>query len=129
MRASAVISSTLFISSIASSLIGLQFFHGASAGRGGAIAVAFSFGILFFTTSRGNELLASATTNTPRIIAAMKETVADDKGGSPEPNSVLSAIVMDKGEREKDVLVQSTLLSISGILGTIVWGFGDLISP
>lgn len=109
----------------------------ADGGRGGAVAVAVSFAVLFFSRSNGAELYKILVDEVPKVRAIL-DAIAGKTAGTPlEPmaafsdrldqltkrlNALTKRLEIDSGAQFK----QNLFLTISSVIGTLTWGFGDL---
>jgi hypothetical protein len=109
------------------------------AGRGGALAVALSFAALFLSKSYGALIYDLITKTIPEIERNI--------GASPETTPPVSAeikpfydrlvmlenkstgLAAKLGTDANGQKIQNGYLAAASIIGTLVWGFGDLASP
>lgn len=101
-------------------------------GRGGAIAVALSFAYLFLTPSKGREtfaFLAQKVLIVREEMMAPTDDVAEQIGRLRDRmNRIADAIVGCQRLDDKAIARQNALLAASSVVGTLAWGFGDLIA-
>ena len=118
----------------------------ADAGRGGAIGAALAFLFLFVTNDYGTKLFRAVTKELPELrarVARLKtQTEAPPEVTAPtvEANVARLEQKINKIESEVSTLVnrididgqgqraQNIWLAVATVIGTIAWGFGDLVA-
>jgi hypothetical protein len=106
-------------------------------GRGGAIGVAVALGFLFITRDYGTKFYTAVT----RRLPDLKKTIEEIKQGkSGEADKEKPAITIAELEKRVNALVgaltidaeehktQNVLLALATFIGTLVWGFGDIVA-
>lgn len=106
----------------------------ADGGRGGALAVAFSFLVLFVRRNYGARVYQAIIEDIPKLreqINALREnkqleSAHDD--GLNELKRQITAIVSRLDTEASGQSVQNIALAVASVVGTIAWGFGDWIA-
>lgn len=100
------------------------------AGRGGALAVALSFATLFLSRGYGDRVYSILTVDADtasQLVAKLRGEV-DDKAklvtADQKLDALFTKIQIDAGDQQ----VQNFYLAWSSVVGTIFWGFGDLLA-
>ncbi len=99
----------------------------ADGGRGGALAVAITFAMLFLDRRTSKDYLEMqlppdpAAKNIPTNDTALKAHLAGLATNQNQTRNAFAAMV-DWGNRQK------WPLAISSVIGTVFWGFGDVIA-
>jgi hypothetical protein len=103
-------------------------------GRGGAIAVAFAFFVLFIRRDYGARVYAAVTRDIPNLRAQI-DSLKDgsdpailNNDGVPEIKRQITGIVARLETEAKGQRSQNIALALASIIGTISWGFGDLMA-
>ncbi|HEV2962129.1 MAG TPA: hypothetical protein VG649_09920 [Candidatus Angelobacter sp.] len=118
--------------SVAGVLIGAFVTDPADGGRGGAVAVALAFIVLFVRRDYGSRVYDALTKDIPALrqqIRNLREGKADvpkDGENLAEIKKQVTAIVSrldTESDGQKD---QNRALAWASCIGTIAWGFGDL---
>jgi hypothetical protein len=89
-------------------------------GRGGALAVAISFGILF-TRETSTENLFKDLAETRRKLSE-KSPLPLDGEADPMVDDILRILTERSGGQTR----QNIALAAVGVIGTLAWGFGDM---
>ena len=101
--------------------------------RGGAIAVAISFVALFQTRSDGLRTFRLLTSGREKVEQAISEIHAELRGERAAPSTprsaeyLASALAARLKSDAADVRLVNRWLAACSVLGTLVWGFGDLV--
>jgi hypothetical protein len=100
----------------------------ADAGRGGAIAVAISFGMLFLSRGRGAQTFDTLYDGLPTLRTELEALTASD----PKPEASAAQIKRLATALKTWLTIdaqatsrQNIFLAISSVVGTLAWGFGD----
>lgn len=98
----------------------------ADAGRGGAIADALALGVMFLNRSYSSRLfrLIQRFGLTPKLPPAPIDTAIVRQIVQEEICSVLKLLEADARNQK----TQNWLLAISTCIGTLAWGFGDMVA-
>jgi hypothetical protein len=103
-------------------------------GRGGAVAVAFAFFVLFIRRDYGTRVYKALTLELPSLKAQVARLRA---GGDP---SAANSEGVDSLKRQVTAIVarleteatgqknQNVALALASVIGTLAWGFGDVIA-
>lgn len=98
-------------------------------GRGGALAVAVSFAVLFLSRGYGSHVYRALTAE----AAIVKEHIdklrkAESTNSSIDANTKIDAL-LSKARVDSNVQeIQNTYLTWSSVIGTTAWGFGDVLA-
>jgi len=96
------------------------------AGRGGALAVALSFVVLFLSRGHGTkayEILTKEAAEVSRNLAKLRAS------GGADLNEDKVAAIISKTKIDANVQhVQNVYLAWSSAIGTIAWGFADIVA-
>jgi hypothetical protein len=108
----------------------------ADAGRGGAIAVAVSFVVMFLSRGYGARALLA------RMSTIDSKVQLSRLAGKPEPDdqtkianlnhdvaAIAAALRTSQRITDASLTRQNRILAISSGIGTIAWGFGDWAVP
>jgi hypothetical protein len=101
-------------------------------GQGGAVAVAFSFFVLFIRRDYGTRVYTAITKDLPNLRAQIKnlrdgnDPAAANSDGVAEVKRQITAIVARLETEAKGQKRQNIALALATVIGTIAWGFGDL---
>jgi hypothetical protein len=92
---------------------------GTLGGRGGAFAVAISFGILFTRETSTEDVFQ-------RLVAIRAKLLerSDPPVGAHDP--MLDALLRNLSEKSRAQTRQNIALAIVGVIGTLAWAFGDI---
>jgi len=103
-------------------------------GRGGALAVAVAFIVLFVGRSQGTKVYTILAEEGPQLLnsieaqaGATPDPTADQADSSPvetRVNALLAKLRTDANEQR----IQNIYLALTSVIGTLAWGFGDLIA-
>jgi hypothetical protein len=103
-------------------------------GRGGALAVAVAFIVLFVSRSQGARVYTILAEEGPELLnrieaqaGATPDPAAKQADGSPAETKVdalLAKLRTDANEQR----IQNIYLALTSVIGTLAWGFGDLIA-
>ena len=108
--------------------------NAADGGRGGALAVALSFGVLFLNRNFGSRIYQALTTTAP-IVEALKELNAAepkrDTGKPPDQQITelaerIDALTTSITADSQGQIRQNKFLAVMSVVGTLAWGLGDL---
>ncbi len=105
-----------------------------SGGRGGAIAVAVAFFVLFIRRDYGARVYAAITKDIPKLRAQIaslskgSEPAAANRDGVLETERQITGIVARLATEAKGQKAQNIALALASIIGTLSWGFGDLVA-
>ncbi len=132
----------VFVVSIVFSIVGVPFAvfvtkTAADGGRGGAIGTALALGFLFINRDYGTKLFTALSRRLPNLQARIKQLRTQSDGKTPaaerpaeisevkkEVNALVGAILIDsKGQQ-----TQNRFLALATFIGTMLWGFGDLVA-
>ena len=96
--------------------------HAGDAGRGGALAVALSFAMLFLGRGTAESALEAQFTRDGRIVERGHEEETPSEQLALDVARVRNAVasMLDWQQREK------LWLTVSSVTGTLAWGFGDI---
>jgi hypothetical protein len=103
-------------------------------GRGGAIAVALAFLILFVRRNYGARVYDALTKDIPSLrdqiisLRQGKEPLAKDMGDTGELRRQLIAMVSRLDIEADGQNRQNRALAWASCIGTIAWGFGDIFA-
>jgi hypothetical protein len=103
----------------------------ADGGRGGAVAVAFSFFMLFVRRDYGARLLRAIIDDIPKLrehinaLRGGKEPGPPFADGLDELKRNVEAIIVRLDNEASGQRNQNLALAVASIIGTITWGFGD----
>ncbi len=106
------------------------------AGRGGALAVALSFLFLFLNFGRSQKTFAILSEEASELEGHLA-TIERQARGSMEARMVklerrveglVAAMRVARRIDGKSQLDQNIILAVSSVIGTLAWGFGDLIA-
>lgn len=105
----------------------------ADGGRGGAVAVALALFNLFINKGYGLRLYEARTKVIPKLIASFQRLGHLEPAQTPAPAAETAEAVRDGlidavNVETKEQAKQNLYLAISTFAGTLVWGFGDIIS-
>lgn len=98
--------------------------------RGGAVAAALSLVIIFMTRREGSRFFAILTREAPRVRAMMakireaSEPVSSVATTEDKADALISKAKVDDYIQE----LQNRYLVWSSAIGTLMWGFGDIIA-
>jgi hypothetical protein len=116
------------------------------AGRGGALAVALAFVVLFVSRGQGARVYDILAVEGPELLKKIDEPQAakPEPGAGPAlvPQDLLAAALAGKSPAEikmdallvklrrdsDDQRIQNIYLAFTSVIGTLVWGLGDLIA-
>jgi hypothetical protein len=90
------------------------------AGRGGALAVAISFGILFTRETSTENIFQALAAMRAKLLKRSPLHLGD------EADPMVDAILKTLGDRSAAQTRQNIALAIVGVIGTLAWGFGDI---
>lgn len=98
-------------------------------GRGGAAAVALSFAILFVSRGYGSRIYQALTKEAAAIRANLTALSGDAEdqavvGTEDKVNALVSKTTIESQTQE----IQNVYLAWSTVIGTLTWGFGDLVA-
>ena len=125
----------LFLSLILS-VGGMILFHDqpTNAGRGGAIAVAVSFFVMFVnygSRHRTIAILVDEASTMKTLLAKFEGKKASEtdriEALEARVNGLSKALVLSRNIDTTSSKSQNLMLAISSIVGTLAWGFADLI--
>jgi len=106
-------------------------------GRGGAIAVAVSFAVLFLTRSLGQRVYQALTQELPALrklidsfapASASKSEVEVLREDLKAVGDRFSALEQRLESDDKATQTQNRFLAAASVIGTLVWGFGDVVA-
>lgn len=100
-------------------------------GRGGAIAVALSFLILFVSRDVGSRAYTIFTEEAAELAKHVEKlrgsAAVPDENKPVIPDGVLIGALSAKADIEATILkVQNGYLAFASVIGTLAWGFGDV---
>lgn len=108
----------------------------ADAGRGGALAVALAFLVLFMHRSQGDRIFAVLAEEGPKLLASLEP--APESGGADNEArmrrlerrlaDLVDAITATRGYEGRQASRLNLHLSVASVVGTLVWGFGDVVA-
>ena len=98
-------------------------------GRGGAAAVALSFVILFLSRGYGTKIYEVLTEDAPTIQANLEVLAGNGSDQSKtsladKVNALVSKLTIDLRTQN----IQNFYLAWSSGVGTLTWGFGDILA-
>lgn len=100
-------------------------------GRGGAISVALSFAYLFLNRGTGPAIFKMVAKDAPQLKknfgsspASQAEHVTNLQS---ELDNLIDQLVNYQERVERDNAEQNKYLAASSVIGTLVWGFGDVM--
>jgi hypothetical protein len=106
------------------------------AGRGGALAVALAFLTLFMHRSQGDRIFTILADEGPRLLASL-----DPDGEDKEKSAAAQLEKVERGLADLFGAIKATRryesrqasrinvhLSAASVVGTLVWGFGDVVA-
>jgi hypothetical protein len=106
-------------------------------GRGGALAVALAFVVLFVSRGQGAKVYDILADEGPELLKkiealqvtrpALGETagkVANNPTAETRVNALVAKLRTDSNDQRK----QNIYLAFTSVIGTLAWGFGDLIA-
>jgi len=95
-------------------------------GRGGALAVALSFLVLFLSRAYGSQAYTILTEGASDLENALTQ-LRDDRAGKSKPayEAKVDALVTKADIEATAQSTQNRYLAFSSVVGTIAWGFGD----
>lgn len=106
-------------------------------GRGGALAVALAFVVLFVSRGQGAKVYDILADEGPELLKkiealqaagpALGETagkVANNPTAETKVNALVAKLRTDSNDQRK----QNIYLAFTSVIGTLAWGFGDLIA-
>ena len=100
--------------------------------RGGAIAVAIAFGSLFVSRGyglKGYEIVTEGRKQLKALTTQNTNPNKNDEVASLEDlNQKLDALFVAMQTNEKSQKKQNSYIAASSVVGTICWGFGDIIA-
>lgn len=103
--------------------------HSSHAGRGGALGVALSFAALFLLSYDRYHTVEIVSSSSDELLALLSETSSDDPRILAETNSgIIRAISTDLRRTRVQTRRENISLTISGVVSTLFWGFGDWIA-
>jgi hypothetical protein len=100
-------------------------------GQGGAVAVAFSFLILFLRRDYGARVYKAITTDFPNLRAQIRSLRKGDDPATANSDGVaelkrqITGMTARFETEAKGQRAQNLALAAASIIGTLVWGFGD----
>ena len=103
-------------------------------GRGGALAVALAFFVLFIRRNYGARVYEALTVELPSLkgqIAKLRaggDPSAANSEGVDALKRQVTAIVARLETEAKGQRGQNIVLAAASIIGTLAWGFGDVIA-
>jgi hypothetical protein len=106
----------------------------ADGGRGGAVAVAFAFFVLFIHRDYGARVYKALTLELPSLKAQIASLRAGGDPSAANSEGVdalkrqVTAIVARLETEAKGQKGQNVALAVASVIGTLAWGFGDVIA-
>jgi hypothetical protein len=106
----------------------------ADGGRGGAIAVALAFFVLFVRRDYGARVYAALTKEIPAIkeeVSLLRQSKPAPAASAPDIGQVkrqVTAIVSRLDTEADGQKIQNRALAWASCIGTIAWGFGDVLA-
>jgi hypothetical protein len=127
---------SLFFFCIASSLLGIVWAvliskHPEDGGRGGAVAVAAALFSLFMSKSYGIGVFEARTKVIPELIEAFERlgNIPSTPRTADENSEAIRSGLVDLLKSEAAAQKRQNLfLAAATAVGTIIWGFGDLVA-
>jgi hypothetical protein len=98
-------------------------------GRGGALAVALAFAVLFVSRGYGTRVYEILTVEGPEILKRLEESPA--AVAEPEKTAAeikINALLAKERADADDQRIQNIFLACTSVIGTLAWGFGDLVA-
>lgn len=102
------------------------------AGRGGALAVALAFGILFSDSTKTSELFSLLANDLPNLIKDRLVSLPDFNTNKMDRlesyiDDIVEATRVCLVTNERNVRKGNLALALSSVTGTMFWGFADLL--
>jgi hypothetical protein len=103
--------------------------NAADGGRGGALAVALSFAMLFLNRDLGTKIFKILTRKPTAPTPDGSDFLAGAKTAEEKTERLAVRVLAWEGKLNTDALGQSRqnkFLAVMSIVGTLAWGFGDM---
>jgi hypothetical protein len=97
-------------------------------GRGGALAVALSFAVLFLSRGYGTRVYDILTKEAPEAIAELDKLTGKSGNRVITADEKIDALVSKTRIDAQVQESQNIFLAASSAIGTIAWGFGDMVA-